>query len=42
MKKLLLSVITVLIIVFTGITVVKGIQIGNLSILGIMQMHIFQ
>lgn len=39
MKKLLLSVITILIIVLTVVTFLKGISIGNLSILGIMQIQ---
>ena len=37
MKKLLLSVIAVLIIILTGITIVKGFQIGQLNILGITE-----
>lgn len=37
MKKLLLSTITILVIILTGITVVKGLKIGNIEILGIMQ-----
>lgn len=35
MKKLLLSVITILVIILTGITVVRGFRIGELTILGI-------
>lgn len=37
MKKLLLSVIIVLIIILTGITIVKGFQIGGLNILGLTE-----
>lgn len=37
MKKLLLSIITVLLIVLVVITVVRGFKIGNLEMLGIMQ-----
>lgn len=37
MKKLLLSIITVLVIILTGITVVRGFQIGGLTILGITE-----
>lgn len=37
MKKLLLSIITVLLIVLVVITVVKGIHIGNFELLGVMQ-----
>lgn len=37
MKKLLLSVIVVLILVLVGITIVKGFQIGGLKILGITE-----
>ena len=36
MKKLLLGIITVLIVVLTGITIVQGFKIGNLNVLGIM------
>ena len=36
MKKLLLSIITVLIIALTGITLVKGFEIGSINIFGIM------
>lgn len=35
MKKLLISVIIILLIILTGITVVNGINVGKLSILGI-------
>ena len=37
MKKLLLSIITILVIVLTAITIVKGFQIGKLNVLGITQ-----
>lgn len=37
MKKLLLSVIIILVIILTGITVVRGLHIGGLTILGIME-----
>ena len=36
MKKLLIGIIIVLILVLTGITIVKGFQIGSVEILGIM------
>lgn len=36
MKKLLLSIITVLVIILTGITIVKGFEIGKFTILGII------
>lgn len=35
MKKLLLSIVIILVIILTGITVVNGFQIGELTILGI-------
>lgn len=35
MKKLLLSIIIILVIILTGITIVKGFEIGGLTILGI-------
>lgn len=35
MKKLLISTLSLIIIILTGITVIKGLQIGNLKILGI-------
>ena len=37
MKKLLLIILTILVLILTGITVVKGFQIKNLNVLGIMQ-----
>ncbi len=37
MKKLLLSIVVILVIILTGITIVKGFQIGGLEILGITQ-----
>ena len=37
MKKLLLSIIIILVIILTGITMVKGFQIGKLNVLGISQ-----
>lgn len=37
MKKLLLSISAVLVIILTGITVVKGLEIGELNILGITE-----
>lgn len=37
MKKLLLSIIAILIIILTGITIVKGFQIGELTVLGITE-----
>lgn len=39
MKKLLLMIILVLILILSGITVIRGIQIGNFSILGITQIQ---
>ncbi len=37
MKKLLLSVVIILVFILTGITIIKGIQIGNWKILGLLQ-----
>lgn len=37
MKKLVLSILIILVLILTGITVVRGFQIKNLNILGIMQ-----
>lgn len=37
MKKLLISVIILLILILTGITIVKGIEIGPLKVLGILE-----
>lgn len=37
MKKLLISIIIILILILTGITIVNGIQIGNFKILGIKE-----
>lgn len=37
MKKLLLSVVIILVLILTGITIIKGIQIGNWKILGLLQ-----
>ena len=37
MKKLLISIIIILVLVLTGITIVKGIEIGNFKILGITE-----
>lgn len=37
MKKLLLSVIVILVIILTGITIVRGFQIGKLNVLGIIE-----
>lgn len=37
MKKLLISIIIILILILTGITVVNGLKIGNLTILGITE-----
>ena len=39
MKKLLLGVIIILLLALTGITVVKGFNIGNLSILGLQDIQ---
>ena len=38
MKKLLLSVITVLLIILIVVTMINGLKIGNINILGIAQM----
>lgn len=35
MKKLLLGIVSVLILILTGITIVQGFKIGNLNVLGI-------
>ena len=35
MRKIIIALIMVVILVFTGVTVVNGIQIGNFEILGI-------
>ena len=32
MKKLLLSILTVLVIILTAITMIKGLKIGNINI----------
>lgn len=37
MKKLLLSIISILIIILIGVTIVKGFQIGGLNILGMTE-----
>ena len=37
MKKLLISVIILLFLILTGVTVVKGIEIGPLKVLGILE-----
>lgn len=37
MKKLLLSIITILMLLLIGITIIKGFQIGKLNILGITE-----
>lgn len=37
MKKLLISIIIILVLVLTGITIVKGLEIGNFKILGILE-----
>lgn len=37
MKKLVLSILVILILILTGITVVRGFQIKNLNVLGIIQ-----
>lgn len=37
MKKLLISVIILLILILTGITIVKGIELGPLKVLGILE-----
>ena len=35
MKKLLITAIIILLIILTGITIIKGINVGKLSVLGI-------
>lgn len=35
MKKILISIIIILVLILTGITIIKGLEIGNLKILGI-------
>lgn len=37
MKKLLISIIIILVLILTGITIVKGFEIGNFKILGILE-----
>ena len=37
MKKLVLSIMIILILILTGITIVKGLEIKNINILGIME-----
>lgn len=37
MKKLLISIIIILVFILTGITIVNGIEIGNFQILGIIE-----
>lgn len=39
MKKLMISILVVLLIVLTGITFIKGIEIGDISILGLKQLQ---
>lgn len=38
MKKLMISILIILLIVLTGVTVVKGIKIGNINIPGVLQL----
>ena len=38
MKKLIISILVILLIVLTGMTVVKGLKIGNINILGISEL----
>ena len=35
MKKLLISIIIILVLILTGITIVKGLEIGDFKVLGI-------
>ena len=37
MKKLLIGIVIILVLVLTGVTIVKGLQIGNIKILGILE-----
>lgn len=37
MKKLLISIIIILVLILTGFTIVKGLEIGNFKILGIVE-----
>lgn len=37
MKKLLLSIVTILVVILTGITIVKGFKIGGLNVLGVIE-----
>lgn len=37
MKKLLISIIIILVLILTGVTIVNGIEIGNFKILGITE-----
>ena len=37
MKKLLISIIMILVLILTGITIVNGLEVGNLKILGITE-----
>ena len=37
MKKLLISIIILLMLILTGFTIVKGIDIGPLKVLGILE-----
>lgn len=38
MKKLIISILVILLIILTGMTVVKGLKIGNINILGISEL----
>lgn len=37
MKKLLIGIVIILVLILTGVTIVKGLQIGNIKILGILE-----
>ena len=37
MKKLLISIIIILVLILVGITIINGLEIGNLKILGITE-----
>ena len=36
MKKILIGIVIILVLVLTGVTIVKGLQVGNIKILGIL------
>ena len=37
MKKILIGIVIILVLVLTGVTIVKGLQVGNIKILVILE-----